>query len=339
MRIYSDRLSEQLQRLHPQQQFFNCYLLFGNEPLLLQESRHMIKLMSKEHGFNEHQCFTIDTQVNWDDIFSQFQTLSLFSDRQLIELDLTNSTLNAALAGNLLNIAPLLHPDTILLVTGGKLTKAQENAKWFKALMSNGCFVNCLGPDIQRLPQFVASRCKKLNLSPDPEAVQMLVLWHEGNLFALSQSLEKLSLLYPDGKLTLIRLETSLSHHNHYSVFHWIDALLAGKSQRAHRILQQLESEGTEAVILLRSVQKELLLLLKIHNLSKENPINHVLTQLKVWTSKQGLYQSAIQRLPKDVLFHLINLIAQAEIITKTQYDQSPWLLLSQLTIEICHSE
>ena len=35
----------------------------------------------------------------------------------------------------------------------------------------------------------------------------MLSQWYEGNLLALNQSLEKLTLLYPDGELNLVRLE------------------------------------------------------------------------------------------------------------------------------------
>ena len=108
---------------------------------------------------------------------------------------------NNSITKELAALLPLLHPDITLVVIGSKITKAQENAKWFKQLSATACRVNCLTPDITRLPQFIRARCKLRNLTPDDEALQMLSQWYEGNLLALNQSLEKLTLLYPDGEL------------------------------------------------------------------------------------------------------------------------------------------
>lgn len=73
---------------------------------------------------------------------------------------------------------------------------------------------------------------------------------------ALAQALERLSLLWPDGKLTLPRVEQAVNDATHFTPFHWVDALLMGKSKRALHILQQLRLEGSEPVILLRTLQR-----------------------------------------------------------------------------------
>ncbi|VEC76088.1 DNA polymerase III subunit delta [Raoultella ornithinolytica] len=56
----------------------------------------------------------------------------------------------------------------------------------------------------------------------------------------------------------------------HFTPYHWVDALLAGKSKRVLHILQQLRLEGSEPAILLRTLQRELLLLV---NLNASRPI------------------------------------------------------------------
>ncbi|OLQ88549.1 DNA polymerase III subunit delta [Vibrio ponticus] len=331
MRIFADRLADQLSKqLHP------IYLLFGNEPLLLQESRQAIQQTAKQQGFEERHRFAIDASFDWNQVYDCCQALSLFSSRQMIELELPEAGVNAAIAKELVNVAEMLHPDILLVVIGTKLTKAQESAKWFKTLSSQGCWVNCLSPDLQRLPQFVQARCRALGLKPDAEAVQMLAQWHEGNLFALSQSLEKLVLLYPDGQLTLVRLEESLSRHNHFTAFHWVDALLAGKGNRAQRILRQLEAEGVEVVILVRTIQKELTQLLQMQQQAQQSSIAQVFDSYRIWQSKRPLYSAALQRLNILRLQKLMQLLAQAEILTKTQYDQPSWPLLHQLSVELC---
>lgn len=331
MRVFADRLGEQLSKqLHP------TYLIFGGEPLLLQESRQAIQKAAFAQGFEERHRFAIDSSFDWNLVYDCCQAMSLFSARQIIELELPEAGVNAAIAKELLAIADLLHQDVLLVVIGTKLTKAQENAKWFKALSSKGCWVSCLTPDIQRLPQFVQARCRALNLKPDPEAIQMLAQWHEGNLFALTQSLEKLALLYPDGQLNLIRLEESLSRHNHFTAFHWIDALLAGKANRAQRIMRQLEAEGVEVVILARTVQKELSQLLAMLQMMKSSSMSQVFESYRIWQSKRPLYSAALGRLSVARVSQLLQLLAKIEILTKTQYDQSSWPLLHQLSAEMC---
>lgn len=331
MRVFADRLMEQLtKQLHP------SYLIFGNEPLLLQESRQAIQKAAYQQGFEERHRFAIDSSFDWNLVYDCCQAMSLFSARQIIELELPDSGVNTSIAKELLAISELLHSDLILVLIGNKLTKAQESAKWFKALTSKGCWVSCVTPDLQRLPQFVQIRCRALGLKPDPEAVQMLAQWHEGNLFALTQSLEKLALLYPDGVLTLIRLEESLSRHNHFTAFHWIDALLAGKAKRSQRILRQLEAEGIESVILARTVQKELTQLLTMSQLLQNTPIGQVFEKYRIWQSKRPLYSAALNRLTPVRLMQLLQLLAQTERTIKTQYEQSSWPLLHQLSAEFC---
>jgi DNA polymerase III delta subunit len=46
---------------------------------------------------------------------------------------------------------------------------------------------------------------------------------------AAAQALERLALLFPDGKLTLPRVEQAVNDAAHFTPFHWVDALLAGK--------------------------------------------------------------------------------------------------------------
>lgn len=331
MRLYADKLADALQK-----SLLPVYLVFGNEPLLIQESRSAIEQQARSQGFEEKHRFQIDASLDWNEVYDCCQSMSLFSSRQLIELEIPDAGLNAAAGKELAKLADSLNPDILLVIAGPKPTRAQENSAWFKALSAHGAVVNCLTPDISRLPQFVAARCRALGLQPDAEAIQMLAQWHEGNLFALSQSLEKLLLLYPDRQLTLVRLEESLSRHNHFTPFHWIDAMLEGKANRAQRILRQLAAEGVEPIILMRTAQKELFQLLQMRQAMNNQPIGSLFDKYRIWQNKRPLYTAALQRLSVRHLQHLVRLLAHSEIVAKTQYEQSPWPLLHQLSLECC---
>lgn len=200
IRLYPEQLTAQLH-----EGLRGCYLLFGNEPLLLQESQDHIRAVARQQDFLEHFSFTIDNNTDWDAIFSTCQALSLFASRQTLLLILPDAGPGAPASEQLVKLATLLHPDILLMVRGNKLTKAQENSAWFKALSQQGVYVPCMTPEQEQLPRWVAQRARNMKLALDDAASQLICYCYEGNMLALVQALERLSLLYPDGKLTLPR--------------------------------------------------------------------------------------------------------------------------------------
>ncbi|ELP23623.1 DNA polymerase III subunit delta [Pantoea eucalypti] len=328
IRIYPEQLSAQLR-----EGLRACYLLAGNEPLLLQESADAIRAAATTQGFDEHFSFTLDAQTDWESLFVSCQSLSLFAQRQTMTLQFPENGPNAAMAEQLVKLSQLLHADILLICRMPKLTKAQENSAWFKALAASAVVVPCQTPEQAQLPRWVVNRAKALKLSVDDAAVQLLCYCYEGNLLALAQALERLSLQWPDGKLTLPRVEEAVSDAAHFTPFHWVDALLAGKSRRALHILHQLEKEESEVVILLRTLQRDLLTLLHLQRHQARQPLRTLMDQQRIWQNRRALFTDALQRLDATRLQRAIHLLSQIEITLKQDYGQSVWPQLQTLTL------
>ncbi|GKW23445.1 DNA polymerase III subunit delta [Pectobacterium polonicum] len=331
IRLYPEQLTAQLH-----EGLRGCYLVFGSDPLLLQESLDNIKRVAQQHEFSEHFSFILDLHTDWDAIFSTCQALSLFASRQSLLLVLPENGPNAAMSENLVKLSGLLHPDILLILRGHKLTKAQENSAWFKALAQDSVYINCLTPEQAQLPRWVAQRAKAMKLTLDEQATQLICYCYEGNLLALSQALERLALLYPDGKLTLPRVENAVNDAAHFTPFHWLDALLAGKAKRAWHILQQLKQEDCEPVILLRTLQRELLQLLALKRHMSDTPLRTLFDQQKVWQNRRDLLTQALQRLSLQQLQQAVRLLTQVEITLKQDYGQSVWPELESLAMLLC---
>ncbi|KHT22004.1 DNA polymerase III subunit delta [Pectobacterium brasiliense] len=331
IRLYPEQLTAQLH-----EGLRGCYLVFGSDPLLLQESLDSIKRVAQQHEFSEHFSFILDLHTDWDAIFSTCQALSLFASRQSLLLVLPENGPNAAMGENLVKLSGLLHPDILLILRGHKLTKAQENSAWFKALAQDSVYINCLTPEQAQLPRWVAQRAKSMKLTLDGQATQLICYCYEGNLLALSQALERLALLYPDGKLTLPRVESAVNDAAHFTPFHWLDALLAGKGKRAWHILQQLKQEDCESVILLRTLQRELLQLLALKRRMSDTPLRTLFDQQKVWQNRRDLLTQALQRLSLQQLQQAVRLLTQVEITLKQDYGQSVWSELESLAMLLC---
>ncbi|MEC5342198.1 DNA polymerase III subunit delta [Brenneria populi] len=331
IRLYPEQLAAQLQ-----EGLRACYLICGNDPLLLQESLDAIRRAAQQQAFSEHFSFTLDMHTDWDAVFSTCRSLSLFAARQTLLLILPDNGPNAAMTENLVKLSGLLHQDILLILRGNRLTKAQENSAWFKALSQNGAYVSCQTPEQAQLPRWVAQRAKAMKLELDEPASQLICYCYEGNLLALAQALERLSLLYPDGRLTLPRVEQAVNDSAHFTPYHWLDALLAGKSKRAWHILHQLRQEECEPVILLRTIQRELLLLLTLKRQMAAAPLRSLFDRHKVWQNRRDLLTQALQRLTMPQLQQAIGLLSKLEIVLKQNYGQSVWPELETLSMILC---
>jgi DNA polymerase III subunit delta len=328
IRIYPEQLSAQLR-----EGLRACYLLTGNEPLLLQESADAIRAAATAQGFQEHFSFTLDAQTDWESLFVSCQSLSLFAQRQTLTLQFPDNGPNAAMAEQLVKLSHLLHADILLVCRMAKLTRAQENSAWFKALSASAVMVPCQTPEQAQLSRWVVNRARALKLSVDDAAVQLLCYCYEGNLLALAQALERLSLQWPDGKLTLPRVEEAVSDAAHFTPFHWVDALLAGKSRRALHILHQLEKEESEVVILLRTLQRDMLTLLHLQRHQAQQPLRTLMDQQRIWQNRRALFTEALQRLDAARLQRAIHLLSQIEVTLKQDYGQPVWPQLQTLTL------
>lgn len=332
IRLYPEQLRAQLS-----EGLRAAYLLLGNDPLFLQESQDAIKYAAVSEGFIEHHTMTLDASTDWNEIFSLCQAMSLFASRQTLLLLLPENGPNAAINEQLATLVGLLHDDLLLIVRGNKLTKSQENAAWIQALANRAVQISCQTPEPSQLPRWLANRAKQNNLQLDEPASQLLCYCYEGNLLALAQALERLSLLWPDGKLTLPRVEQAVNDAAHFTPFHWVDALLAGKSKRALHILQQLRLEGSEPVILLRTVQRELLLLVTLKRQSAHTPLRSLFDKHRVWQNRRAMVGEAVNRLSVSQLRQAVTLLSRAELTLKQDYGQSIWAELESLSLLLCH--
>jgi len=331
IRLYPEQLAAQLR-----EGLRACYLLSGNDPLLLQESQDHIRRAAQEQDFSEHFSIQLDAHTDWDAIFSICQAMSLFASRQTLQLSFPENGPTAPIGEQLVKLAGLLHSDILLILRGPKLTKAQENSAWFKVLSPAGVYVRCQTPEHAQLPRWLAQRAKSMQLTLDEPASQLLCYCYEGNLLALNQALERLSLLYPDGTLNLLRVEQAVNDAAHFSPHQWLDAVLAGKSKRAWHILQQLQAEDLEPVILLRTVQRELLQLLNLQRRMGQQPLRTLFDQANVWQNRRDLITQALQRLSALQLQQALALLARIEVTIKQDYGQDVWPELATLSLLLC---
>lgn len=343
-RVFSEQLPAVLSN-----RWADIYYLVGQDPLLLSESLDFIIQTALTKGFDEKIAVQVNNTTDWNSLFERCQSVSLFSAKQIIILDLPEN-LTVVLQNHLSELISLLNQDVLLILQFAKLTKPMEKQDWFKKAAqydSNIILINCQTPTIDHLPRWVSNRSKAMGLTIEQEAVQLLCYSHENNLLALKQNLQLLSLLYPDNKLTFTRVKSVVEQSSVFTPFQWVDALLEGKESRARRILKGLQAEDVQPVILLRTLQRELMTLLELAKPQQRVILNDWLPstqlregfdRLKIWQNRRPLFIQAFQRLTYRQLYLLIQQLADLERAIKKDFSTDIWDQLADLSVQFCIS-
>ena len=119
----------------------HAYLIFGDEPLQRLESADAVRHAATQAGATERIVLNVDSGFDWDEVKVAMSGMSLFGDRQLIEVRL--GTRKPDKKGTLVLSELLEQPngDDILLIQADKLDRQNQKAKWFKAFENHGTVV------------------------------------------------------------------------------------------------------------------------------------------------------------------------------------------------------
>ncbi|CAD6510977.1 DNA polymerase III subunit delta [Candidatus Profftia tarda] len=330
--VYPEQLASHLRH----EKLNTCYLVMGNEPLFLQESVDLIRKEARQHNFTEYFSFTLDIHTNWESIFSFFQERSLFNNRQIISLLIPDNGINASIDKQLQKLAMLLNTDLLLIIISNKTSKVESKNQWYKTISQSAVIISCQTPKSDQLSSWISARAKNMKIELDQAANELICQLYEGNLLALSQTLAYLATLYTDGKLTLPRVAEAVNNAAHFYPFQWVEAILLGKSKRAWQTLQQLSQEGIDPVILIRAIQREILLLILLKNQIDYSSLNNLFYQYKVWQNRRVIITQALKLLSLQKLYQAAALLSQIEVIIKQDYDLLIWSKIELLTLLLC---
>jgi DNA polymerase III subunit delta len=241
---------------HLGQQLLPAYLVSGDEPLLAGEAADAIRERARSAGFSEREVHFIERAADWDVLRGSAASRSLFGSRRLIEVRLSSARPGVAGGNALVALLKDPDPDTLLLLLTPRLDRDAQGSEWFRCLDKHGGWLPVWPVDAERLPAWLRARARRLKLEADPAALELLAMRVEGNLLAAHQELSKLTLLAAGGKVTPEVVLESVADSARFDVFALGEAVLAGHTARALRILAGLRAEGTEATLALWALSK-----------------------------------------------------------------------------------
>ena len=332
MRCYANQLPSQLKKgLAP------FYMVFGEEPYQITQCVMQIRQAAKQQGFDEVIKFTLMPGFDWQEIIAQYQSMSLFSARTLIEFDLNEQKPGTQGSQIFKQLVELVNPDTILVLKGAKAGQDIQRSAWFKALDKQGVFVPCYPLTGNHLSRWLNEQCDSLNLNLHNNAKQSLIDATEGNLLACHQELEKLSLLYGSDLVDQQAVMQGLLNQSKFDIFDLSHALLQGQSEQVVKIMSKLADDNTEAMSIFWAINKEAASLLAMQH-GRLNGVNmaDLYKQFNIWKNQQATTQQALNRLNIKALEQITKHLAQFDAAYKQGNLVAPYQALTHICLVFC---
>jgi DNA polymerase-3 subunit delta len=312
---------------HLQKQLLPIYVVSGDETLLVQEACDLIRRTARERGCTEREVIDASPKnFDWQEILGSATSMSLFSERKLVEIRLPSGKPGAAGSKALCAYVEMASPDDVLLLIAGKIDKQSMSSKWIKTLEKTGAVMQVWPIGARDLPRWLQQRIANAGMSIDADALQLLADRVEGNLLAAVQEVEKLKLLSTDSNITAQAVTEAVSDNARYNLFEMVDGALRGDLRSSLRMLHGLRAEGTEAVVALWALTRELHTLQLVRaDCNKGQNVQQALRNQRVWNNRMQLMQNAVTRHSSESLANILALAATADGSIKGFADGKPW--------------
>ena len=293
---------------------------------------------AREAGCSDREV--IDSAVsgfNWQDLLHSATSMSLFTERKLVELRLPSGKPGAEGSKALCEYLDVASGDDVLLIIAGKIDKQSTSSNWYRALDQAGATVQVWPVDARNLPRWLQQRVRSAGMSIDDDALQLLCERVEGNLLAAVQEVEKLKLLAADSRITAATITDAVSDNARYNLFDMADSALGGNATGSLRMLHGLRSEGTEPAVVLWALAREIRTLYEVQaDCDRGQSVQQALNARRVWKNRMGLMQSALARHSIGTLSGLLELASRVDGSIKGFADGRPWDNLEDLVTGLC---
>lgn len=324
MKLNSDTLGT-----HLEQQLLPAYLISGDEPLLTAEATDAVRAKARAAGFTERETHFMERGSAWSDVRASANTLSLFAERRIVEIRLPSAKPGKEGGAALVELLEARDPDRVLLITAPRLDRDAQGADWVRAVEAHGAWVQVWPVDVSRLVGWLRTRAKRLRLTADDAALELLAERTEGNLLAAHQELEKLRLLARGDRITTDDVLGSVADSARFDVFQLGECALAGDSARALRMIDGLRAEGVEPTLVLWSLSKSVRDLWgAVHGSSGGGA--------RAWPRQTAALEQGRRRAGQLSFLRLAARAVRADRMIKGRLSGNPWDEMALLAVDIC---
>ena len=290
------------------------WLVTGSEDLLMLESADLLRRRARELGYTDRQVLELSASADWSQLPDAAASIGMFDDKKFLEVRLPSG--RPGIKGN------KALPEFVERPVDGVVTlftmprpdwQGQKAARW----QARGTAAGRMRANGQTAARDVL------------EAFADLV---EGNLLAAKQEVGKLSLLFPQGELTLEQIEASVGNCSRYTTEALVESFCTASADRTARIVDGLEAQGEPLPFLLAILTNQIRSLIKLRA-SFETSGNLYVKGVFATNAMKA----AARRIPLKRLAAALDVCADIDRLSKglsvRERDGDPWIELKSVCL------
>ncbi len=188
-----------------------------------------------------------------------------------------------------------------------------------------------------RLRQWIQKRVQSAGGTISGAAVDLLVRFVGGNLWAMANEIDKLTLFAAGRRIEEEDVRNLVSFTQEASIFALVDAIMAFRLGMAEQVLQKLLQQGATAPYVLTMLARQVQLIVRVKELQtrgrSKKEIQDVMSMTSDYVVSRALEQAERYSLAR--LKEVYHSLLEADVAIKTgRYD--PELALEMLIAELC---
>ncbi|HAT2068471.1 TPA: DNA polymerase III subunit delta [Legionella pneumophila] len=330
MQINQQALTQLLQK-----KIHHLNILIGQDHYLIDEALNNIKSMLKKSSECDEKILSIQSPEEWHVVLEETNNYSLFYQTVILTIFFDKKTIDTTGKKILSEYLKSANSHSYIIIRAPNLT-----AKQLQWLTHDEQVLIIIAQPLssEAMKRWINEQLKLNTISFDPYVPELIYQYTKGNMLATAQVIEKITLSNTPG--TLITPYLALEHLSDqcdFSLFELIDSCLLGHSDRAIHILRQAANNKTEVTLVLWILTQEIRTLLQLLFLMQQKmDIKMASNQLKIWTQRVNLYQSAVKRLNTLLLQQLHHYCQSIDDKIKSNSNNQAWNALENISLSLC---
>ena len=315
------------------------YFLMGEEPYYIDKISDFIEdhvLDESEKGFNQVVMYGRDVSV--EEIIASAKRFPMMAERQVLIVKEAQD-----LSRTIEKLVPYIEnpQPTTVLVINYKYKKIDKRKKLYKATAKNGLIFESKPLYENQVADWIRRVLGGKKYQAEPKAAQMLVEFLGTNLSKISNELDKLMSIVPQGTIiTPDHIEQHIGISKDFNNFELRKAIGEKNILKANRIIHYFAQNPRHnplvmTISLLNSFFTQLLI---FHGL-KNKPREHVAKALGIRPYFVNDYSTAARYYPMKKVAQIIHLLRDADMKSKgvNANNQSQSDILKELLFKIMH--
>ena len=308
------------------------WLVTGSEELLMLESADLLRRRARELGYTDRQVLELSATADWSQLPDAAASIGMFDDQKLLEVRLPTGRPGTKGSKFLPDFVASPVEGVVAVFTIPRPDWQGQKAAWWQALLKASTVVECDPVERAQLAQWLAARMQANGQTAPREVLEAFADLVEGNLLAAKQEIGKLSLLFPQGELTLEQIEAAVGNCSRYSTEALIESFCTASPERTARIVDGLEAQGEPLPLLLAILTNQIRNLIKLRA-SFESTGNLFVKGVFATNAMKA----AARRIPLKRLTAALDVCADIDRLSKgltvRERDGDPWIELKSVCL------